>query len=80
MRFSIVALLAAFATSVAASPKPLLVRSCSVKNCVLALAPLVISCAAAAAEDGVNPFADADCLFDAAKDITHFPAACNGCF
>jgi hypothetical protein len=32
---------------------------CSIGKCVAALAPSVVSCAAAAAEEGLNPIADA---------------------
>ncbi|TDL16061.1 hypothetical protein BD410DRAFT_844722 [Rickenella mellea] len=79
MKFTIIAVLAVVASTVTASPA-IKKRSCHAFKCVAALAPAVVSCAAAAAEDGANPFADIECFADAAEDITNPPSACKGCF
>ncbi|TDL15349.1 hypothetical protein BD410DRAFT_854759 [Rickenella mellea] len=57
MKFTIIAVLAAVASTVTASPA-IGKRSCHAFKCVAALAPAVVSCAAAAAEDGANAAED----------------------
>ncbi|OCK76496.1 hypothetical protein K432DRAFT_408124 [Lepidopterella palustris CBS 459.81] len=52
---------------------------CEIAKCVAALAPLAVSCAAAAAEEGLNPLADAACLASAANNVANTPAACTSC-
>ncbi|KAJ7160322.1 hypothetical protein C8R46DRAFT_1194689 [Mycena filopes] len=82
MQFSIVAFFAAvLATGVAAAPAPLFLRQdvCDIATCVIDLGGSVVSCAAAAAQLGVDPISDAGCLFAAAKTVTAFPPSCNGC-
>ncbi|KAJ7601890.1 hypothetical protein DFH06DRAFT_1488997 [Mycena polygramma] len=82
MQFSFAALVAVLTTGALAAPAPLFLRqaaACDIKNCVLDLAPSVVSCAAAAAQVGVDPISDAGCLIAAAKDVTALPPSCNGC-
>ncbi|KAJ7028392.1 hypothetical protein C8F04DRAFT_1398916 [Mycena alexandri] len=81
MQFSLVAFFAVLATGVAAAPTPLFMRqdTCDIATCVIDLGGSVVSCAAAAAQVGVDPISDAGCLFAAAKTVTSFPPSCNGC-
>ncbi|KAK6974915.1 CBP domain-containing protein [Favolaschia claudopus] len=82
MQFSLVACLAAFATTALAGPAPLFLRqadSCDIANCVLDLAPSAVSCATAAAQAGADPVSDASCLIAVGKDVANLPASCNGC-
>ncbi|KAJ6520996.1 hypothetical protein DFH09DRAFT_224693 [Mycena vulgaris] len=80
MQFSLVTLLAVFAAGAVAGPAPFFMRrGCDIGQCVIDIGPAVIGCAAAIAEEGANPFADATCLLSAAKDIKNFPASCTGC-
>ncbi|KAF7364555.1 CBP domain-containing protein [Mycena venus] len=80
MQFSLVAILALAAGALAA-PAPLFRRqnTCDIKNCVLDLAPSVVSCGSAAAQLVADPVADAGCLIAAAKDVVDLPPSCNGC-
>ncbi|KAJ7510813.1 hypothetical protein B0H11DRAFT_2269339 [Mycena galericulata] len=80
MQFSLVAILAALATSVAAAPT-LFTRqdTCDITSCVLDLAPSVVTCGSAVAQAAVDPVSDVSCLIAAAKDVTEFPPSCNGC-
>ncbi|KAJ7616021.1 hypothetical protein FB45DRAFT_935134 [Roridomyces roridus] len=80
MQFSIVALVAFFAASAIAAPTTPFRRDCSVKQCVLDLAPSAVSCATAAAQVDLDPISDVSCLIAAAKDVTEFPASCSACF
>ncbi|KAJ7712371.1 hypothetical protein B0H16DRAFT_1702978 [Mycena metata] len=81
MQFSLVAFFAVLATGVAAAPAPIFMRQdvCDIAQCVINLGGSVVSCAAAAAQVGVDPVSDAGCLFAAAKTVTSFPPSCNGC-
>ncbi|KAJ6471736.1 hypothetical protein C8R47DRAFT_1324826 [Mycena vitilis] len=81
MQFSVVAILAAFAAGALAAPAPIFMRqdTCDIKNCVLDLAPSVVSCGSAAAQLGADPVSDAGCLIAAAKDVVDLPPACSGC-
>ncbi|TDL15351.1 hypothetical protein BD410DRAFT_845251 [Rickenella mellea] len=82
MQFTIIAVLVAAAMTVTASPATVAAmekRGCHVLGCLEALAPAIVSCGIALAEEGENPFEDIICFKDAAKDITHPPSACKGC-
>ncbi|KAF7974244.1 hypothetical protein HWV62_13136 [Athelia sp. TMB] len=48
-------------------------------ECVAALAPTVVGCASAAAEEGVNPIADVSCLVGAVNIAVNLPASCDSC-
>ncbi|KAJ7301750.1 hypothetical protein DFH08DRAFT_906480 [Mycena albidolilacea] len=80
MQFSLVAILAAFASSALAAPT-LFSRqdTCDIKNCVLDLAPSVVACGSATAQLEIDPVSDAGCLIAAAKDVVDLPPSCNGC-
>ncbi|KAL5117318.1 hypothetical protein ACEQ8H_004763 [Pleosporales sp. CAS-2024a] len=54
-------------------------NGCSKIKCVFALAPTVAACAAAAAEEGLNPIADAGCIIALGNSVVNPPAACSGC-
>jgi len=82
MQFSsLVALLAIATTTVSAGPLRMrqTASTCSIKDCVLDLAPTVVGCGAAAAQLGVDPFSDASCILAAVKDVAELPPSCNGC-
>ncbi|KAJ6471154.1 hypothetical protein C8R47DRAFT_749950 [Mycena vitilis] len=81
MQFSIAAILTVLATGALSAPAPLFLRqdTCDIANCVLDLAPSVVSCGSAAAQAGVDPVSDASCLIAAGKDVVDLPASCNGC-
>ncbi len=53
---------------------------CDVGKCAAALAPTVIGCAAAAAQDFLDPITDAACIAAAVNAKVNPPAACAGCF
>ncbi|KAJ7133406.1 hypothetical protein C8R44DRAFT_977573 [Mycena epipterygia] len=78
MQFSLITLFALVAT-VSAGPLRMRQSTCDIKTCVLDLAPSVVSCAAAAAQAGVDPFSDAGCILAAVKDVAQLPLSCNGC-
>ncbi|TDL15356.1 hypothetical protein BD410DRAFT_845255 [Rickenella mellea] len=78
MKFTILAVLAAVACTVTANPAAIK-RGCDVLGCLGALAPAIAICAAAAAEEGANPAADAECFFEAANELGNPPSVCNGC-
>ncbi|TDL16058.1 hypothetical protein BD410DRAFT_795789 [Rickenella mellea] len=78
MKFTIIAVVAAVACTVTANPTTIK-RGCNVLGCLEALAPAIVSCGLALAEEGENPFEDVECFIDAAKDIAHPPKVCNGC-
>ncbi|OAK96876.1 hypothetical protein IQ06DRAFT_338927 [Phaeosphaeriaceae sp. SRC1lsM3a] len=52
---------------------------CSKLKCIAALAPTVVSCAAALAEAGLNPIADAACLATLANSSINPPESCTSC-
>ncbi|KAG6914669.1 hypothetical protein DXG01_016029 [Tephrocybe rancida] len=54
-------------------------QSCNIAGCVIALAPSVVSCVSAAAQEGVNLISDASCLAGAVKSAVDIPAACETC-
>jgi len=54
-------------------------NGCSVVKCATALGPAVVGCAAAAAQEFVDPISDAACLAAGLNDGINPPAACNGC-
>ncbi|KAJ7364846.1 hypothetical protein DFH08DRAFT_950397 [Mycena albidolilacea] len=82
MQLSLVAILLAITATVvsgapaAAKPKK---NTCDVAKCVADLAPTVAACAAAAAQDGIDPISDAACLTAASTTASKLPAPCNGC-
>ncbi|KAG6914671.1 hypothetical protein DXG01_016031 [Tephrocybe rancida] len=47
--------------------------------CVAALAPTVVSCVGAAAQEGANPISDAACLAGAVNAAVNLPASCDTC-
>ncbi|MCJ1329641.1 hypothetical protein MMC10_006321 [Thelotrema lepadinum] len=53
---------------------------CSIIKCATALAPTVVGCAAAAAEEFVNPVADLSCIASAANTGFNPPDSCVTCF
>ncbi|KAH7074202.1 fungal calcium binding protein-domain-containing protein [Paraphoma chrysanthemicola] len=54
-------------------------NGCSRLKCIAALAPTVVSCAAALAEAGLNPIADAACIATLANSSINPPDSCKGC-
>ncbi|TDL16056.1 hypothetical protein BD410DRAFT_844719 [Rickenella mellea] len=78
MKLTIVAVLAAAACTVTANPAAVK-RGCDILGCIEALAPAIVSCAAALAEEGENILEDIECFNDAADDISDPPSACSGC-
>ncbi|KAF2655057.1 hypothetical protein K491DRAFT_693210 [Lophiostoma macrostomum CBS 122681] len=52
---------------------------CGVLDCVIALAPMSATCAAAAAELELNPIADAACFASILNNLANKPAACGDC-
>ncbi|KAF2241676.1 hypothetical protein BU26DRAFT_571438 [Trematosphaeria pertusa] len=52
---------------------------CNLLGCLAALAPASVTCAAALAEEGLNPIADAACFASALNNIANPPAACANC-
>ncbi|KAF2679501.1 hypothetical protein K458DRAFT_461032 [Lentithecium fluviatile CBS 122367] len=52
---------------------------CNILKCLAALAPEYATCAAALAEEGLNPIADAACFAAALNNIANPPAGCAGC-
>ncbi|KAF8065069.1 hypothetical protein FPV67DRAFT_1671356 [Lyophyllum atratum] len=81
MQFSLVLACFILFGAVAALPSPhLLIRSgCDIKGCVAALAPTVVSCAAAAALAGADIAKDAACLANSANMIENHPPKCDQC-
>ncbi|CAF9921910.1 MAG: hypothetical protein GOMPHAMPRED_002441 [Gomphillus americanus] len=53
---------------------------CSLLGCAAALAPTVVSCASAIAEEGVNVVEDFSCIAEAIRDGVDEPEECKGCF
>ena len=49
-------------------------------ECATALAPSIVSCAAAAAQEFVDPISDVSCIAGAVNDGVNPPAACEVCF
>ncbi|KAJ7625620.1 hypothetical protein FB45DRAFT_69652 [Roridomyces roridus] len=77
MQFSLLALVA-LAAAVSAAPSRRQ-SQCDLKNCVLDLAPTVVTCAAAAAQVELDPISDISCLIAAATAVEQLPTPCNGC-
>lgn len=55
-------------------------QGCNIINCAVALAPTIIGCAAAAAQEFLDPFSDAACIAAAANAGINPPSACTSCF
>ncbi|KAG6887679.1 hypothetical protein C0995_013594 [Termitomyces sp. Mi166 len=53
--------------------------SCQIGACVAALAPTVVSCVGAAAQEGANLISDAGCLAGAINAGVNMPASCQTC-
>ncbi|KIM81174.1 hypothetical protein PILCRDRAFT_821616 [Piloderma croceum F 1598] len=81
MQFILITIVAAFATSAYATPTghTFMRRGCEIAKCVAALAPSVVSCVSAAAQEGLDPISDAACLASAANSIVNFPPSCDQC-
>ncbi|MCJ1443847.1 MAG: hypothetical protein MMC23_004347 [Stictis urceolatum] len=60
--------------------KGLQANGCSVIKCAAALAPTVVGCAAAAAQEFIDPISDAACIAAGANAAINEPTSCTGCF
>jgi tRNA A37 threonylcarbamoyladenosine synthetase subunit TsaC/SUA5/YrdC len=68
------------AQDAAAQIKASIPEGCDAAKCVVALAGTIVACAAAAAEEGLNPIADAGCFAAAANAAVNTPAVCTKCW
>ncbi|TDL14091.1 hypothetical protein BD410DRAFT_810000 [Rickenella mellea] len=57
----------------------LLRKRCNITGCIVSVAFTSLACAAAAAEEGLNPVADAHCLIALGETIDKF-SECSSCF
>ncbi|KAF5369110.1 hypothetical protein D9615_010436 [Tricholomella constricta] len=81
MQFTLLIAFVAFFSAVVALPAghTFMRATCDIAGCVAALAPSVVSCAAAAAQAGANVISDAACLASAVNSAVNLPADCDQC-